>query len=81
MKKEFRVEAGVPQGLVIVPCLRNVMYNGLLIQKLPEDVKIIAFTDDVAVVATKNEWRRMDLHWQNTRQSLSSLLHAISRKA
>lgn len=55
-KKEFRVEAGVPQGSVIGPCLWNVMYNGLLKQKLPEDVKIIAFADNVAVVAT--EWHK-----------------------
>lgn len=50
------MEAGVPQGSVIGPCLWNVMYNGLLKQKLPENVEIIAFADDVAVVAT--EWHK-----------------------
>lgn len=41
------------QGSVIGPCLWNVMYNGLLKQKLPEGVEIIAFADDVAVVVTE----------------------------
>lgn len=51
--KELTVTAGVPQGSVIVPCLWNMMCNGLLKQRLPEGVEIIAFSDDVAVVATQ----------------------------
>lgn len=47
----FSVERGVPQGPVLGPCLWNIMYNGLL-ELLPENVQCIAFTDDLAVVAT-----------------------------
>lgn len=50
-KKEFTVETGVPQGSVLGPYLWNIMYNGLLKQTHPNDVEIIAFADDAAIVA------------------------------
>lgn len=50
--KEFKVERDVPQRLVIGPCLWTVMYSGLLKEELPDDVVIIAFVDDMIVVAT-----------------------------
>jgi len=37
----FMVERDIPQGSVIEHCLWNVMYNGLLKEKLPDGVKII----------------------------------------
>lgn len=47
-----RVSCGDPQGSVLSPDLWNVLYNGLLKMKLPPDVEIIAFVDDIALVAT-----------------------------
>jgi len=48
----IEVSCGVPQGSVLGPDLWNVMYDGLLEIKLPEDTEIIAFADDVAIVCT-----------------------------
>lgn len=43
---------GVPQGSVLGPDLWNLMYNGLLNTRMPEGVHLLAFADDVAVIAT-----------------------------
>ncbi|VVC39280.1 Reverse transcriptase domain [Cinara cedri] len=51
-EEDFTVERSVPQGSVLGPCLWNVLYDGLLRQRLPENVEILAFANDVAVIAT-----------------------------
>lgn len=47
---EFTLTGGVPQGSVLGPLLWNVMYDGILRLQLPQDTKLVAFADDVAVV-------------------------------
>lgn len=49
---EFVVSRGVPQGSVLGPALLNVLYNGLLKLPLPQNVQLLAFADNVAVIAT-----------------------------
>lgn len=43
---------GVPQGLVLGPDLWNLLYDNLLRIALPDEVELIAFADDVAVIST-----------------------------
>lgn len=49
------VTRGVPQGSVLGPDLWNILYDELLKTPLPKDVEIIAFADDVALVATADD--------------------------
>lgn len=42
----------VPQGSVLGLALWNAFYEGLLTMRLPSGVHLVAFADDVAVVAT-----------------------------
>lgn len=44
------VTCGVPQGSVLSPTLWNLFYDDLLRLPVPDDVKLVAFADDVAVV-------------------------------
>jgi len=46
------VTCGVPQGSVLGPTLWNIFYDGILRLPVNKDVKLIAFADDVAIVAT-----------------------------
>lgn len=46
------VRCGVPQGSVLGPTLWNVFYNSVLKLVVPDGTRLIAFADDLAVVAT-----------------------------
>lgn len=56
-----RVTAGVPQGSVLGPSLWNAMYDELLRLEMPDGVELVAFADDVAVVATAKSPTQLQL--------------------
>lgn len=59
-KKVMEIKRGVPQGSILGPVLWNLLYDDLFRLNLPEEVTLIGFADDVAmVVVAKTEEKLM----------------------
>jgi len=50
--RTIEVARGVPRGSVLGPDLWNTMYDSLLRIEFSHDIELLAFSDDVAIVAT-----------------------------
>jgi hypothetical protein len=52
---QVRMSCGVPQGSVLGPTLWNFMYDEVLRMEIPVGVRLVAFADDLAVVAMASQ--------------------------
>lgn len=48
--EEMKMSAGVPTGSVVGPVLWNVFYDGVLRLEMPENVELVGYADDLAII-------------------------------
>ena len=72
--KEYIVTAGVPQGSVLGPLLWNIMYDGVLGLRVPEETTLIGFADDLAVVAIAKHPEDVELYANEAIHTIKSWL-------
>lgn len=74
--KEYNITSGVPQGSVLGPLLWNIMYNGVLELTLPDNVQIVGFADDIAILVKSKHLYEVELLANEAIATISSWLSA-----
>lgn len=69
-KQRVEVSAGVPQGSVLGPTLWNLLYDEIFKEKLPEETKLVAFADDLAVVVTAKTGDDLEIRANDVLQTI-----------
>ena len=64
--KTHQMTCGVPRGSVLGPTLWNVLYDDILRLKTPEGITLVAYADDLAIVATAKKEEQLILKVNHT---------------
>ncbi|KAL1448625.1 hypothetical protein WDU94_003699 [Cyamophila willieti] len=73
----FCMSAGVPQGSIGGGTLWNILYDQVLQLDLPENIQLVAFADDLAVVAVAKKERDLE---NLTNNALEKIQNWMNRK-
>lgn len=78
--KQYNVSGGVPQGSVLGPLLWNIMYDAVLRLRLPDNVKIVGFADDIALVCVAKQLSTAETITNASVQIVRSWLSSVGLK-
>lgn len=71
----MQVTCGVPQGSVLGPTLWNILYDGLLREKLQLGARYLAFADDLAIIARGSDTMQLERILTPSIERTTSWLH------
>ncbi|KAL1446824.1 hypothetical protein WDU94_015654 [Cyamophila willieti] len=63
--------AGVPQGSILGPTLWNLLYDSVLELELPEDITLVAYADDLAIISLARDAEEMEFKLNYTLREIS----------
>lgn len=66
-----QMSAGVPQGSKVGPTLWNIMYDSVLNLDLPEEVRLVGYADDLAVLVLARTERELEVKANITLDEIS----------
>lgn len=78
--ESVKITAGVPQGSVLGPLLWNVMYDGIFKLKVPEEVQIVGFADDVAIIVQAQILDDVQLYANEAVRTIKNWLESVNLK-
>lgn len=78
--REYSVAAGVPQGSVLGPLLWNILYDGVLRLDMPENIRMVAYADDLAIIATARTEEGLMLTINQAMEKVSSWIRSHDLK-
>lgn len=78
--KEMELTCGVPQGSILGPTLWNVYYDGIFRLKMPPEVYLVGYADDLALVINGNTGRAISHKAEQAIDTIHSWMERMGLK-